>query len=340
MTRTEGPVSGTRSVETTERLLEGAIDIHVHAGPHLMSSPRRRDPFEVAEEAAAAHMRALVYMDVFGDSSGTAWLVERRVSGVEVFGGIILNSGHGGLNARAVRTALSYGSGARFVQFGAHSTRFMAEREAKRVDGKLVPFVELYPEFVEREMPRTIDIPLRDPVPTELDSILRLVAEHPSVYLNTGHVSAEEALRVVELASRYGIEKIVVAGYAVEAMTTEQQQAAADAGAYLEYSFGQFVNAGAIPKTHYYAEADLMFDGIVGYPTNHPELHQLGERLREIGPEHVVLDTDYGVWSLPSPVEGMRQFIACLLDLGLSSDEVKVMTSKNPAELLGLPPAN
>ena len=36
-----------RSYELSAELLKGAIDIHVHAGPHLPSSPRRVDPFEV-----------------------------------------------------------------------------------------------------------------------------------------------------------------------------------------------------------------------------------------------------------------------------------------------------
>jgi len=38
-----------RSLELTQELLKGAIDIHVHPGPHLKSSPRRLDPIEVAD---------------------------------------------------------------------------------------------------------------------------------------------------------------------------------------------------------------------------------------------------------------------------------------------------
>ena len=66
-----------RSFELSRDLLVDAIDIHVHAGPHIFSSPRRVDPFEAAGEALAAGMRALVYMDVFEMSCGTSWLVNR-----------------------------------------------------------------------------------------------------------------------------------------------------------------------------------------------------------------------------------------------------------------------
>ena len=37
-----------RTFEMSHELLRGAIDIRVHPGPHLPSSPRRVDPFEAA----------------------------------------------------------------------------------------------------------------------------------------------------------------------------------------------------------------------------------------------------------------------------------------------------
>jgi hypothetical protein len=110
-----------RSLELSQDLLHGAIDIHVHAGPHLISSPRRVDPFQAAITARDAGMRAVVFKDVFEMSNGTAWLVNRVVKDFTVFGGLILNTVYGGMNPRAVKTALYYGDGARYIDFGAHS---------------------------------------------------------------------------------------------------------------------------------------------------------------------------------------------------------------------------
>lgn len=62
-----------RSFELSQELLEGAIDIHVRAGPHIFSSPRRVDPFQAAIQARDAGMQAIVFMDVFEMSNGTAW---------------------------------------------------------------------------------------------------------------------------------------------------------------------------------------------------------------------------------------------------------------------------
>ncbi len=325
----------TRSMDLTNELLQGAIDIHVHAGPHLSSSPRRVDPFEAAEEARAAGMRAIVYMDVFSQSCGTAWLVQRRVPGIEVYGGIILNSDYGGINPRAVKTALHYGAGAKFVQFGTHTTHFMASREARIKDGKPVLIKDLYPKFRDQEFPRAIRIPL-DTVTPEIEEILTLIAQHPGIYLNTGHVSGDEAKRLVELAGTYGIKNIVIAEHALAELSIEEQKTVAKKGAYLEHSVAQFIGAGAIPRTHYYVESDYMYDVVLDVAKHRPNLRGLGDQIREIGPEHFIISSDYGIRALPTPVEGMRMAVACFLDMDFSSEDIRTMMCTNPARLLSL----
>jgi hypothetical protein len=323
-----------RSMGLPDELLRGAIDSHVHAGPVLTSNPSYPDPFQVAEEARAAGMRAIVYYDVFGTSSGTAWLVGRRVEGIQVFGGIILGSCQGGLNPRAVKTALYYGAGARFVSFGAHCTHFQASQEARLVDGRLVPIKDLYPEFVEQELSRAIRIPLDDPVPPDLDAILRLVAGHPAVYLNTGHVSAAETMRVLDLAERYGIRKVLVAHPARRQLSVEQQREASRRGAFLEGALADWLYP-SVPRTHYYVEREYM-DERNRLPRETTGPAPYFEVVREIGPAHFVLCTDYGIRAASSAVQGMRTMIATLLDLDFTPAEIRTMTSANPARLIGL----
>ena len=89
---TEGERFYGRSMELPDALLAGAIDSHAHAGPVLKSNPGHQDPFQVATEARDAGMRAIVYYDVFGWASGTAWMVNRHVSGIRTFGGYLMNS--------------------------------------------------------------------------------------------------------------------------------------------------------------------------------------------------------------------------------------------------------
>ena len=322
------------SPDLPSNLLKGAIDSHVHAGPVLLSNPSYPDPFQVAEEARDAGMRAIVYYDVFGNSAGTSWLVSRKTTGIDVFGGLILSTCQGGLNPRAVKTALFYGSGARFVSFGAHSTRYQANLESRVVDGKLVPIKDVYPAFAEKELLNTISIPLKDPVPWQLQDILKMVADRPEVYLNTGHVSKAEALRVIELADRYGIEKVLLAHPARGHFSVEEQRKLGKVGVFLEGALSDW-HYPTVPRSHYYVEKEYMDESVLLPRT---EIGAVGwmNTIREVGPEFFVLCTDYGIRAAASAVQGMRILIATLLDMEFSVDESKVMTSTNPARLIGI----
>ena len=325
-----------RTLEMSRELLSGAIDMHVHAGPHIFSSPRRVDPIQAATEARDAGMRAVVFMDVFEMSNGIAWLVNRHIPDFQTFGGLILNTVYGGMNPRAVKTALHYGDGAKYISFGAHSTYFQAEREGHIVDGTFVPLSTIYPKFKTEELDRCIRIPLDgDPGP-ELDEILGLIGEHKDVYLNTGHVSVEEALRLVELAPRYDIEKILVASSVTKIASDQQLGRMIAGGAFIEHTLAAFTHTTPIPKTHYYVEKEYISidEGMQG--GTKAGVHTVARQVRELGADHFILATDFGVYTLPTPVEGLREFIACMLDLGIPASDIETMVRHNPAKLLGL----
>jgi len=325
-----------RSVKMTQDLLQGAIDIHVHPGPHLKSSPRRLNPIQTAIEARDAGMRAIVLKDVFEMSNGTAWLVNQQVPDFQVFGGLMLNTVYGGMNPRAFKTAIYYGDGAKYLDFGAHSTYYQAAKEGRLVDGKFVPLSDLYPKFREEELSRCIRIPLEgDPDPA-LDEILTLLAANPHIYLDTGHVSAEEAMRLVELKSKYGYKKIVVSSSVAKVSTMDQLQQMAKKGAFIEFTFGAYTAANMIPLTHYYVEKEYtsIDEGLTGGPEG--GIPAVAQSIRELGAKNCILSTDFGRYALSSPVEGLRQFIACMLDLGIGPDDIQLMVKTNPEKLLGL----
>jgi hypothetical protein len=325
-----------RSFELSRHLLEGAIDIHVHAGPHIFSSPRRVDPVQAAQQARDAGMRAIVFMDVFEMSNGTAWLVNRVVPDFKTYGGLIMNTVYGGMNPRAVKTALRYGDGAKYISFGAHSTYFQAAREGRKIDGKFVPLSELYPRFKKEELDRCIVIPVdQDPTP-ELDEILQLIAASPHVYLNTGHVSVPEAIRLVDLAEHYGIKNMLVASSVTKIASLEQLKGMAAKGAFIEYTLAAYTHTTPIPKTHYYVEREYASIDEGMSEEDLGGVRTVAEQIAQVGAEHCIIATDFGVYTLPEPVEGLREFIACLLDLGMSADDIGTLTRTNPERLLGV----
>ncbi len=325
-----------RSMELPSELLVGAIDSHVHAGPVLRSNPGHQDPFEVAIEAREAGMRAIVYYDVFGWASGTAWMVNRHVPGIKTFGGYLMNSCHGGLNPRSVRTALYMEDGCRMISFGSHCTHFQASRESTLIDGELVPFKDAFPEFVEQELSRAVRIPTDGPISDDLAEILQMVADHPDVYLNTGHVSGPEVLRILDLAEEFKIQKVLIAHPARQQLSVEQQKDAARRGFFLEGCLVDWLYPDA-PRTHYYVEKKYIDRSGEVPRMRKPAAHWFAQ-IREVGPEYFVLGTDYGIRAAPSAVQGMRTLITTLLDYEFTPDEIRTMTAHNPARLIGLDP--
>ena len=325
-----------RSLELSQELLKGAIDIHVHAGPHISSSPRRVDPIQAAVRARDAGMSAIVYMDVFEMSNGTAWLVNRIVPDFKTYGGLILNTVYGGMNPRAVKTAIHYGDGAKYISFGAHSTYYQASREGRTVDGEFIPLSELYPRFKAEELDRCIRIPLEEAPGPELDEILRLITANPHIYMITGHVSAEEAVRLVDLAEEYGIEKVVVSSAVTKISSMDQLKYMAGKGAFIEYTLAAYTHTTPIPKTHYYVEREYasIDEGMREGPGG--GVRAAAEQIQELRADHCIMATDFGVYTLPEPVEGMREFIACMLDLGIPADDIRKMVKTNPEVLLGI----
>ncbi|MBA7536739.1 hypothetical protein ES705_29003 [subsurface metagenome] len=108
-------------------------------------------------------------------------------------------------------------------------------------------------------------------------------------------------------------------------------------GAYAECVLCARTHTRGIPKTHYYVEEEyraINREGKKGKTDT--GVPGVAAEIRKFGAEHFIIGTDFGVYTLPTPVEGMREFIACLLDMGCSEEEIRTVSSTNPGRLLGL----
>ncbi len=292
-------------------LLGGAIDIHVHACPHI--NERSVDVFEAVREAAAAGMRAIGLMDNFANSSGYAALAMRELGhlDVEVFGGLIMEPPAGGVSAEAVRVALGYGygpgTGARFISLPTHHTRNIA-----RIERRSAAHVEA-----------CLAIPERGPLPDPIPEILDLVAER-DVVLNTGHISGSEAVRLVAEARARGIGRILVPS---SHYTAEEVRAIAKAGAYAEFSFFFVSHATQVGLTHVDAERHTV-------PS--VSIAAIADLIRAASPARCILSSDCGVFLLPPPAEGFREFLLLVESAGFTREEIRLMSAANPARCFGV----
>ncbi|MGH2450868.1 MAG: DUF6282 family protein [Candidatus Limnocylindria bacterium] len=281
--------------------MDGAIDLHFHDHPDLF--PRLGDDFDVAEAARALGMRAILIKGHHESTVSRAYLVDRVVVGLRVFGGIVLNSYVGGLNPAAVEAALRLGGKAVWMptidagyhaevhgSTGVYATQSGGLEKTEGIwildsDGRLLPQV-------------------RD--------ILALVAEH-NVMLGTSHLSPAEIGALVPTAIEAGVEKVVITHpfYKVPNLDLDTLAALVGLGAIAEFEY-----CGLSPAWH----------------VSSPEA--VVEAVRRIGASRCTIVSDAGQRHNPLPPESLRVFAQTLFEKGLSLKDVETMMKGNPAELL------
>jgi Family of unknown function (DUF6282) len=199
------------------RILEGAIDIHVHADPD--SHKRFIDAIDVAKLARSRGMRGLVLKNHFEPTASLAYIVRKEVPGIEVFGGIALDRQVGGINPSA-------------MEYMAH---------VKGGWGRIVWMPTLTSENAVRAFKLNepfVSVSRNGELLPAVNEVIALIAKYGSV-LATGHVSANEALMIVREGHRQGVQHMVVT-HAMEGpvwMTIPQMQEAVNLGAFIEFDY-------------------------------------------------------------------------------------------------------
>lgn len=286
-------------------ILNGLIDIHVHAGPSVAN--RAVDAAEMLKEAEAAGYRGFLVKDHYFPSMMGCQMVEKHMGNgtCEIFGSMCLNNAVGLFNLNAVDAA--YGMGAKIIYFPTVSSKnhIDAHKGGFAGAGKMsvpeTPVVyidengELLPEAVR---------------------ILEYMAEK-DITLGTGHGSAKEIDALIHKAVEVGVKKILVnhPHFHIGA-TYEQMKEWVKLGAFIELNVCVFKEGSKLGPL---------------------ETSVLEDMLREIPHDRMVLDSDMGQKGNGSPVEGMYNFICLMADrYGITEDEINVMAKKNPAYLMGL----
>jgi hypothetical protein len=280
--------------------LKGAIDFRVHSSPD--SEARSIDADDLARLAREKRMRGLVLTNHWESTAALAYMVQKQVPGIEIFGGIALNSSVGGINLEAVkRMTMMKGGWGRVVWLPTSD----AENDVKKAKGKgpFVPVSEsghLLPAVLE---------------------LIDFVAQHHEMVLETGHISAEEASMVAHEAHQRGVKHIVLTNAMGEFvdMTIPQMQQAAQDGAYLEFTYMSVLG-----------------------PHPQRSISEYAEGIRKVGPKFCVLGTDFGGVGEGVPhsshPEALLDFMEALHKEGISEADINLMAKINPALALGLEP--
>ena len=290
-------------------LLDGFVDTHIHAGPALIE--REFNNWQLVTEAQKGGFAAVVLKDHFMPTVSVARVMQDYIgdSGVKIFGSLALNNSVGGLNPKAVETA---------IRFGAKVIWMPTTSAANHVKKHRAPGTK-FPVLMHAE--KTADPPITvldraGSLSAATEEILSVLAQHSQVVLATGHLGRGEVDVLVRRARQAGIKRLVVTHphFMVDA-TPKDMQEWQSLGAYLE-----FTAVISLPNSPLYCRP----------------VQDVAAIIKELDPAKIVLCSDLGLKNAGWPVEGMVTFLKLLLEAGLTYDGLKKMVTTNPATLLGL----
>jgi hypothetical protein len=262
----------------------------------------RMDALDTARYAAQMGIRAIVLKAHSCPTAPLAYTIGKLVPEVKIFGSVCLDYEIGGLNAHGLLAMAKLG--AKVVWMPTHSS---SNCNAKM---SMLPGV-------------TIDsggfsiLDSNNQLVPEVNDILYIVKEYDMV-LATGHISPVETFALVDEALTRGISRIVITHPLVveiseQNLTIDDMCKLGQMGTYIEHTY-----VGFLPN-------ELRHD---------PK--KLVEVIRTVGAEHCIMSSDLGQDANPSAAEGMRMFIALLLQTGITEREIELMAKLNPARLLDM----
>ena len=291
--------------DRAKRLLQGAVDLHIHSGPSL--HPRKIDHLEALRQADAAGMKAILLKDHYYPTMPIATLLNDNMGfSTKVLGAIVLNNPLGGLNASAVDYALK--QGARFVWMPTAHAKNHIEKTAKELKGK---FPENQKKVIEGEGMMLVDS--RGVVLDQVKQILDLIAEADAC-VSAGHHHVDEAYPFYEEAKARGVKRMVLNHPTyVNACSLEDITRLTEMGVMMEHDICMFV-----PSTF------KLFDG-----------DDLKAAINAGGVENTFFGSDLGQVGNPTPVEGMAQMIDLLAEIDYSDADITRMTASNTAAFVG-----
>jgi hypothetical protein len=285
-------------INDTIELLEGAWDVHMHAGPDVV--PRIQMADEVLADAAAAGMAAIGLKDHCGSTAALAAVLQSQFpEGPRVFGSVTLNPPVGGLNPHAVEAAVR--EGARTVWFPTYSSKRHLEIAGPGPFPMPASFSGI---TIWRDEEK---LRLKD----EVHEILDVIAAH-DVILATGHLHPLESIALFDEAASRGIKRMVLthATLGVTAMPMDLQQKAVKLGVLIEHCMLAMTSG----------EPECTADRMV-------------HEIRAVGIENIILTSDLGQIPNGPVVAGFAFGLMKLASAGLDYRSIRRMIRDNPAGL-------
>ena len=230
----------------------------------------------------------------FFETAARAALVSMDYPELQIVGGIALNRSVGGINPEAVRKAGMVGG--RMLWFPTMDA-YAFQAFKHRNDAAFNPAGLITACDADGNLK------------PEVLEVLKIAAQYNMV-VGTGHLSPEEGLKIMYAAYEAGVKKVVLTHveHPAIAFTIAQQKEAASCGAKIEHSWN-----------------NVHFDRCT--------MESFVEQIRKVGPEHVILDGDFGQYEAPYFDDAMVDYLE-KLSAFFTEAELSMMVRENPSQLL------
>jgi len=303
-----GLCSGTAAQQVPDPLLKGSIDTHIHTEEeYAILEDGGMDIIQLAKRAQEKGMRAIVVKSLTFETATRAYLTQKQVPGIEVYGGLTLDASVGGMNPASVsamgRLKLA---NAKMVWMPVFDSKASVQATgAKRDFVKVSENGKLTPQALA-----TIDT----------------IAKY-GFSIGTGHLGADEALLVVRAARARNIPVVVT--HALQkpvSMNLQQMKEVARLGGFIEHTaFGDWKGKNSHFFKSFYKDQPRI------------TVEDMAKCINAIGAEHTIIATDMGQAFSPDPPDGLKWFIMGLKKEGITDQQIDIMVRQNPARLLQLP---
>jgi hypothetical protein len=281
-----------------------AFDIHIHSNPSLFT--RIGSDIDIAQHASENNLSAILLKNHFESTVGRAFLADIAVEKTRVFGGLVLNHFTGGINPVAVEHAIKLGakqiwmptvdSSAHALVFGRPGGYGYQNSDTK----------------IKREGISIIDE--GGNLLAETKTIVELV-KNAGVILGTAHLSRNEIFALSRFAQEINFEKLLITHpyFNPPKLSVDDQNELAKMGAFIELCGGNLYPIPGVANLSDYLQS-----------------------ISKVGAKSLILSSDAGQPRKSMPAEVLRVFAQCLMEKGVSQNQIDLMTKANPAQMLGL----
>ncbi len=272
------------------------IDLHVHSAPCVL--PRKGSDLEIARHYADAGYAGFALKAHCESTVGRAAAVA-EATGLEVWGGVVLNRAAGAIDPHVVEAALL--TGGRLVWMPT------IDAAGHALAGLPRPALGTRADLAIPPLDRSSE-------PAVL-AILRAIAQADAV-LATGHLTAAEVEWLVPAALEAGVRRIVIThgSWLVPALSTQRLLRLAGLGAVVEITAIQLLDGSSTAA-------------------------QLAELARQLGGGRCVLTSDAGQPANDWPPQVLAALVSALVANGLPEAEAEQMVTTTPRALVAPPRA-